>query len=42
MKNQNTTIDEIIQENKRRVALLATAYDPITGQGACGNRAWRN
>lgn len=31
-------IEHIIKENKRRNAALHTPYDPITGQGACGDR----
>lgn len=31
-------IDSVILENKRRNALLATPYDPVTGVGAGGER----
>lgn len=35
---KNTTISEIIAENNRRNEALGGHYDPITGEGAWGNR----
>ena len=30
--------ENLVEENARRNEALKTIYDPITGQGACGNR----
>lgn len=38
MKINEMSIEDVMAENERRNTLLQTRYDPLTGEGACGER----